>query len=61
MTRPDHEDPRHSEPLPILYDEDEDDIEADDEPDEEEIGDEPRTVLITGASGNIGRKLRVAL
>src|SRR3954453_8650745 len=62
MTRPDSEDPRHSEPLPILYDddEDEDEIEAEDELDEEEIGDEPRTILITGASGNIGRKLRAA-
>ena len=62
MTRPDHEDQRHSEPLPILYDDDEedDDPEADDEQDEEEIGDEPRTILITGASGNIGRKLRAA-
>jgi NAD+ dependent glucose-6-phosphate dehydrogenase len=61
MTRPDNEDPRHSEPLPILYeDEDVDDPETDDEQDEEEIGDEPRTILITGASGNIGRKLRAA-
>ena len=60
MTRPDPEDPRHSEPLPILDDEDEEDDGADEELDPEEIGDEPRTVLITGASGNIGRKLRAA-
>jgi NAD+ dependent glucose-6-phosphate dehydrogenase len=60
MTRPDNEDPRHSKPLPILYDDDEDDPEVDDEQDQEEIGDEPRTILITGALGNIGRKLRAA-
>jgi nucleoside-diphosphate-sugar epimerase len=44
-------------------------VEHDDDPDEgdteddslsEEIEEEPRTVLITGASGNIGRKLRAA-
>jgi NAD+ dependent glucose-6-phosphate dehydrogenase len=62
MTLPDHEDARHSEqPLPILYDgEDEDDPDAEEELDEEEVGEEPRTILITGASGNIGRKLRAA-
>jgi nucleoside-diphosphate-sugar epimerase len=61
MTRPDPEDPRHSEPLPILYDdEDDDESEAEEDLDEEEVGDEPRTILITGASGNIGRKLRAA-
>ena len=31
-----------------------------DEEDDEEIEDSPRTVLITGACGNIGRKLRDA-
>src|SRR4051794_19176161 len=56
--------------LPILdqddddYDDEDDDFE-DDEPQDEDILDmevdsEPRTVLITGACGNIGRKLRVA-
>ena len=32
----------------------------DDEEDDEDFEDEPRTVLITGACGNIGRKLRAA-
>jgi nucleoside-diphosphate-sugar epimerase len=58
---PDHpleDDERDPESLPILY-EDED---VDEEMDlgEESMGDEPRTILITGASGNIGRKLRAA-
>ena len=57
---PDEDDPKHAEPLPILYDEDEDDGEPEAEFDEEQIGDEPRTILITGACGNIGRKLRAA-
>jgi NAD+ dependent glucose-6-phosphate dehydrogenase len=60
---PDDDETRHSDPLPILYeDEDVDEAEGEDEPglDEESIGDEPRTVLITGACGNIGRKLRAA-
>ena len=40
-------------------DEDDDDDEPeDDDPLELEIDSEPRTVLITGACGNIGRKLR---
>ncbi len=39
--------------LPILSDEDL-------EEDEAELGDGPRTILITGANGNIGRKLRAA-
>ena len=54
----DADDERDPESLPILY-EDED---VDEEMDlgEESIGDEPRTILITGASGNIGRKLRAA-
>ena len=59
---PDEDDTKHTEPLPILYDDDED--EGEDEEDvhfeEDEIGDEPRTILITGACGNIGRKLRAA-
>src|SRR4051794_33520903 len=44
------------ESLPIVYDDEEE------EPgfDEEAIDDGPRTILITGASGNIGRKLRTA-
>jgi NAD(P)-dependent dehydrogenase (short-subunit alcohol dehydrogenase family) len=59
--------------LPILDPDDEDDElddidddEDDDEPDNEDeslsdaIEEEPRTVLITGACGNIGRKLRAA-
>ena len=47
--------------------EDDDDLEAqglpildDDDLEGEDIGDEPRTILITGACGNIGRKLREA-
>jgi len=36
------------------------DPDEEDEDDEEEIEDSPRTILITGASGNIGRKLRDA-
>lgn len=57
---PDEDDKRHSEPLPIYYeDEDVDETSTLDE-DDEEIGDEPRTILITGACGNIGRKLRAA-
>lgn len=58
---PDHpleDDERDPESLSILY-EDEDMDESMDLG-EEEIGDEPRTILITGASGNIGRKLRTA-
>lgn len=50
--------------LPILDDEDELDGDEGDVDDEEEFTDEveegPRTVLITGANGNIGRKLRAA-
>jgi NAD+ dependent glucose-6-phosphate dehydrogenase len=41
-------------------DEDGDDVSEDDEPLELEVDTEPRTVLITGACGNIGRKLRTA-
>src|SRR5439155_4158798 len=36
------------------------DEEVEEEEEEEELEDEPRTVLITGACGNIGAKLRVA-
>lgn len=49
--------------LPILDDpfDDEDDLGPDDEDfEEDEVEEGPRTVLITGASGNIGRKLRAA-
>jgi NAD+ dependent glucose-6-phosphate dehydrogenase len=56
--RDDEDDGGDAERLPILYDDD--DVEAGAEPEEEAIGDEPRTILITGASGNIGRKLRAA-
>jgi nucleoside-diphosphate-sugar epimerase len=58
---PDEDDAKHSEHLPILQD-DEDLDDEDPAPgfDEELIGDEPRTILITGACGNIGRKLRAA-
>ncbi len=51
-------DKRTTDGLPILDDEDGDDPELDE--DEDEIGDGPRTVLITGANGNIGRKLVAA-
>jgi NAD+ dependent glucose-6-phosphate dehydrogenase len=65
--------PRPSHPasdLPIIDPDDEDDEDVDDFDDDgldvedealaESIEEEPRTVLITGASGNIGRKLRAA-
>jgi nucleoside-diphosphate-sugar epimerase len=60
---PEDDDAKLAEPLPILYDEDEGfDDEAEEGPDfdEEAIAEGPRTILITGASGNIGRKLREA-
>jgi nucleoside-diphosphate-sugar epimerase len=60
---PDDDDTRGSVHLPIFYeDEDVDEGHGEEEPglDEELIGDEPRTILITGACGNIGRKLRAA-
>jgi hypothetical protein len=41
-------------------DEDDDDPDLDDEPLGGEVETEPRTVLITGACGNLGRKLRAA-
>ncbi len=41
-------------------DDDDDEAEIDDESFPESIEGEPRTVLITGACGNIGRKLRAA-
>lgn len=55
--------PRHI--LPIVTpnaedDELDDDLDVDDESLAEEIEEEPRVVLITGARGNIGRKLRDA-
>jgi NAD+ dependent glucose-6-phosphate dehydrogenase len=45
---------------PGQYDEDDNDEDLDPDEDDEEIDDGPRTVLITGANGNIGRKLRAA-
>jgi NAD+ dependent glucose-6-phosphate dehydrogenase len=59
------DDVKHSEPLPILYDDEDEDFDEgepdpDPDPDEDSMIDEPRTVLITGACGNIGRKLRAA-
>jgi NAD+ dependent glucose-6-phosphate dehydrogenase len=63
-THPNNDEPRLPGHLPILYDDEDLDEGAGPEPGvdeaEEEIDDEPRTVLITGASGNIGRKLRAA-
>jgi nucleoside-diphosphate-sugar epimerase len=53
--------------LPIIDpdDDDDDDFDDDDSPDDEneeelDVDSEPRVVLITGACGNIGRKLRAA-
>jgi nucleoside-diphosphate-sugar epimerase len=46
--------------LESFDDDDEDDVEFDEEELGDLIEDEPRTVLITGACGNIGRKLRHA-
>ncbi len=48
--------------LPVIDpdDEDYDDAEEDEEEDALEVDSEPRTVLITGACGNIGHKLRAA-
>lgn len=43
-----------------LIEDDEDGFGPDEEFDEFDVDDEPRTVLITGACGNIGRKLRTA-
>jgi len=59
---PDDDAARASDPLPILYDDDDDEeaVEESSDLDEDLIEDEPRTVLITGACGNIGRKLRAA-
>jgi nucleoside-diphosphate-sugar epimerase len=45
---------------PDVEDEEDDEAELDDESLSEEIEGEPRTVLLTGACGNIGRKLRMA-
>jgi NAD+ dependent glucose-6-phosphate dehydrogenase len=61
---PDDE-PRPLSPPPalhILHQEeiDEDDEELDEDENEGDLDEAPRTVLITGASGNIGRKLREA-
>ena len=46
--------------LPILDDDDMDDGDDEGEFDEDAVDEGPRTILITGASGNIGRKLRAA-
>ena len=49
--------------LPILDDDDDDagaEIDEDDDFESDEVDEGPRTVLITGANGNIGRKLRAA-
>lgn len=51
--------------LPILgqdepFVEDEEGFDPDEDLDDFDVDDEPRTVLITGACGNIGRKLRTA-
>ena len=61
------EEPRPSSPPPALHilnqeeiDGDEDDEELDEDENEGDLDEAPRTVLITGASGNIGRKLREA-
>jgi nucleoside-diphosphate-sugar epimerase len=56
----DEDEPRLPGHLPILYDDEDLDEGVETELEEEAIGDEPRSVLITGASGNIGRKLRSA-
>jgi NAD+ dependent glucose-6-phosphate dehydrogenase len=46
--------------LEDLDDEDDDGLDVEDESLSEVVEEEPRTVLITGACGNIGRKLRAA-
>ena len=48
--------------LPIVDDSDDEDDEIveDEDYEEDEVDEGPRTVLITGANGNIGRKLRTA-
>lgn len=67
MSRIDDEDPYRAVPedgpavwpeLPLYKPED--DAEAEEEEEEEDLEDEVRSVLITGANGNIGRKLREA-
>ena len=55
--RPDFRDPSAWPNLPIHEPDEDFDAESDVE-DEEEIEDQVRSVLITGANGNIGRKLR---
>jgi UDP-glucose 4-epimerase len=65
--------PHRASELPIVDPDDEDDSDFDDDGDDDDDGldiedealsesieEEPRTVLITGANGNIGRKLRAA-
>ena len=60
-----HPHPAHASDLPIINPNDDEDFDEDfddEDPDEEaldlEMDSEPRVVLITGACGNIGRKLR---
>jgi NAD+ dependent glucose-6-phosphate dehydrogenase len=53
-------DDRDDEDLDELDEDDEDGLGIEDEALSEVIEEEPRTVLITGANGNIGRKLRAA-
>jgi len=60
-----HAHPANGSDFPIINPDDDDDEDFDDEdPDDEaldlEVDSEPRVVLITGACGNIGRKLRAA-
>ncbi len=60
-----HADREPERDLPVIDPEDEDFDDYDDEPEDDEALDldmesEPRVVLITGACGNIGRKLRAA-
>ncbi len=57
----DDDDEDEDENLDDLDDEDDDDeLDVEDESLSESIEEEPRTVLITGANGNIGRRLRAA-
>ena len=54
------ETPRPGAGLPELPIYEPDPLDDDDDDDDEDFEDGPRTVLITGAGGNIGRKLRAA-
>ena len=60
---PPHDDLKPDDSLSILHDQEEGsdfDEEGGSDFDEDQLGEGPRTILITGASGNIGRKLRAA-